>query len=462
MKALHIHEYGGIWQDAPRRWPLFRDERGANTGGRMQSQVGVTSNRSSTLSAIERFRDGYLRFFGVHEIGQDIILKWMTGAILLGFFVTFDAWKYSESTTLRAVEHSTYTCWPFFQNCQSLIWMSVLPFGYTQTIFFMALFGIMIATAYFMYEKRWDVVHALIFVLFIAKIYLMLIDYEHKGNYDYYHNAFCIIYLFARNKVFFFRFCIVFFYFLSTASKIYPSWVIGEYFTALKTGLPIFPYGTEMVMTNIVIIMEMIFSWLLLSSNRILQRTVLLFFIAFHLYSGALVGYRYPATVLPALIILFGPWFRPLSPPIGRTSLVGWGLMGILLAAQITPHVISGDEKLTLEGNQYGLYMFEANHQCYSKISRGDKVLSSMRSASARFRCDPYFVWFLAKNIHCGAGEGPIKMVYNHSVNGRNFREIVNEPDICNLEYKAFGHNSWIKDETTAPIGGVPVQNIYQ
>ncbi|HEV2505498.1 MAG TPA: hypothetical protein VGV39_20645 [Mesorhizobium sp.] len=428
----------------------------------MQSQVGVNSGNSTAKSLVDRVTDSYSRIFSVREIGEDIILRWMTGAILLGFFVTFDSWKYSYNTTLRAVEKSAYICWPFFQNCQNLIWMEALPYGYSQTIFFMGLFGIMAASIYFMYEKRWEIVHFLILFLFSIKIYLMLIDYEHKGNYDYYHNAFCIIYLFARHRVFFFRFCLVFFYFLSTASKIYPSWVLGEYFTALKTGLPIFPFGTEILMTNLVIIMEMIFSWFLLSSNKFFQRAVFVFFVIFHLYSGILVGYRYPATVLPALLILFGPWFRPLPPPTGKSSLVGWGLMGLLLAAQITPHLISGDEKLTLEGNQYGLYMFEANHQCYSTISRGDKVLSSMKSASARFRCDPYFVWFQAKNIYCRDGEGPVKMIYNHSVNGRAFREIVNEPDICNLSYKAFGHNSWIKDEKTAPTGGVPVQNIYQ
>lgn len=407
-------------------------------------------------------RDWYRGFFSIQEIEDDVALKWMAGAILLGFFVTFNSWMYFEGTTVKAVENSTFVCWPIFQNCQSLIWMSTLPEGYSQMIFFMAMFGLMVGTAFLMQKGMWAYVHMAILVLFVAKIYFMIMSHNHKGNYDYYHNSFCILYLFARHKLFFLRFVLVFFYFLSTASKIYPSWIIGEYFTTMKTGLPIFPFGSEAIMTNIVIMMEMIFSWFLLSNNRILQRLVLIFFITFHLYSGILVGYRYPSTVLPALIILFGPWFRFVPPPTGASSVFGWAFMGALTIAQLTPHLMPGDEKLTLEGNYFGLYMFEANHQCFATISEGDKVLQSLRVSNARFRCNPYDMWFPAKHKYCRPGSGPIKMQFTHSVNGRPFREIVNEPDICQLSYSAFGRNSWIKDESSAPIVGVPVKNTYR
>lgn len=423
--------------------------------------TGQVAKEDIRFSKPTTLHEMYRKVFAISEIEQEIALKWMAGAIILGFFVTFDAWKYSQSTTLQAVENGTYICWPFFQNCKNLIWMSVLPYGYSQTIFFMVLFAIMASSVYFMYRNMWDVVHLCIAVLFAAKIYLILIDYTHKGNYDYYHNTFCLVYLLCRNKLFFLRFLFVFFYFLSTASKIYPSWMIGEYFTSLSTGLPIFPFGTEPLMTNIVIIMEMVFSWFLLSRNMVLQRAVLLFFIAFHLYSGILVGYRYPTTVLPSLIILFGPFYQPSAIPSGRTTVLGWSLMALLTVAQLMPHFISGDEKLTFEGNHYGLYMFEANHQCFGSIRRGDEVLQTIRTPSARVRCDPYNAWFVARNKFCHSDSDVIGMVLNHSVNGRPFREIVNEANICKLTYNAFGRNAWIKDEDAISTGQIPVKNMY-
>jgi hypothetical protein len=405
----------------------------------------------------------YRKLFSVDEIAQDIVLQWMAGAILLGFFVTFDAWMYSDSTTIKAVNNGSYLCWPHFQNCKYLIWLSVLPDGYSQTIVFMFLFGLIGLAIWAIKESAWEYVHAIILILLAAKLYFTLIDYNHKGNYDYYHNTFCIIFLFAVHKKFFLKFVMVFFYFLSTASKIHESWILGEYFTSLKTGLPLFPAGTELLMTNLVIGMEMVAAWLLFSRIHLVQRAILLFFIVFHLYSGILVGYRYPATCLPPLIILFGPWHNNRDVvPAGIGTLRGWSMMAALLIIQLFPRTIAGDEKLTLEGNYYGLYMFEANHQCFWAVKKDSKIVWSNYSANARNRCDPYDIWFRAKNRFCKTPGDQVSMGLSHSINGHPFQEIVNESDICGLRYRPFGRNSWIKDEKQAPIVGQPVQNFYR
>lgn len=410
-----------------------------------------------------RLAKPYIRLFSIDEIVDDIALKWFSGAILLGFHVTFASWMYSTATTVRAVNENTYTCWPFFQGCKSLIWLSTLPEGYSQTTVFMALFLIIVLAVYLIYRESWVGVHACIATLFAAKIYFTLINYEFKGNYDYYHNTFCLIFLFLSHKKFFSQFAIVFFYFLSTATKIHPSWILGQYFTSLVDGLPIFPVGSEIFMTNFVILMEMIGAWFLFSRNSLLQRTVLAFFVVFHVYSGILVGYRYPTTVLPPLLILFGPWFRPYEHvPLDRKSAWGWGLACSLLGLQLLPHVIQGDEKLTLEGNFFGLYMFEANHQCYVTISNKDKVVQRYVSVNPRNRCDPYEYWFRAKNAFCQKPGAEYALAFTHSINGGAFLEIVNEPNLCGLEYKAFEHNAWIKLENEAPAIGRPVANRYR
>ena len=109
-----------------------------------------------------RLAEPYIRIFGVAEISDDIVLKWLSGAILLGFYVTFSSWMYSTGTTVRAVSENTYTCWPFFQSCKSLIWLSTLPEGYSQTTVYMVLFSIIVLAVYLIYRENWVGVHACI------------------------------------------------------------------------------------------------------------------------------------------------------------------------------------------------------------------------------------------------------------------------------------------------------------
>ena len=84
-----------------------------------------------------------------------------------------------------------------------------------------------------------------------------------------------------------------------------------------------------------------------------------------------------------------------------------------------------------------------------------------MVAVNARDRCDPYDYWFRARH-YCKAPSEQVAMVMNHSINGEPFREIVNESDICKLEYKPFWHNTWIKDENEAVATGRPVKNIFR
>jgi hypothetical protein len=404
----------------------------------------------------------YRRWFGIAEIEDSLTLKWFAGALLLGFFVTFNSWIGNTRATAAAVDTGTNVCWPVFQNCSWLIMLDTLPAGYSQMAVFMGLFGVMLMAVWKMHRGDWVTVHALMAFLFVAKAYFTAINFNHKGNFDYYHTTFCVIWLVVPHRVFFLRFSLAFFYFLSTASKIHPSWTHGEYFTSLSTGLPFFPAGTERFGTNLLMAMEMVGAFALLSRKVPFQRAALAFFVFFHIYSGFIVAYRYPATVLPALLILFGPFYKWSPPPIGRATVAGWSLVGMLTALQLIGPLIPGDEKLTLEGNFYGLYMFEANHQCTGQITRGSSIVRRINSSNARHRCDPYEYWFQAKNGVCKAVGGPVAMVFNHSVNGRQFRTIVDERDICSLEYRPFSRNAWIKDERTAPVGHTPGKSIFR
>ncbi|NBX86034.1 MAG: hypothetical protein EBQ80_02145 [Proteobacteria bacterium] len=413
----------------------------------------------STLHA--RLATAYAKFFAIHEIKADPILQLMHGAILLGFLATFNGWQFNPATAVESLNRG-HTCWPFFQSCGDWFFLTMGPFGSTQPVFFMALFGLIMLAGFFALTQRWAAAHATVLVLFIAKIYLMSINYSYKGNYDYYHTLFTLLYLFAAHKKFFLQLSLVLCYFLSTAAKIGPTWILGSYFTATTHGLPLVPWGLEPLATNLVIVMEMLAAWLLFSRNWWLQRSVYAFFIWFHLYSGTLVGFHYPTIVLPPLMILFYQLrTTPLQAPLSRGSLLGWAVIALMCLGQSIPKRISGNELLTMEGNFYGLYMFEANHQCIAQTIINGQIVRNFYSTNPRNRCDAYDHFFRNKTRYCNQPH-PVALTLDHSINGGPFYRIIDEPNICTLTYQPFSHNSWIKDETTATPVGIPTKNVYR
>lgn len=408
----------------------------------------------------------YNKIFHIHEIENDLALRLFGGAILLGFAASFRGWESSIMTSIWAVEHNSHLCWPFFQSCGDWIFFDARPFGYTQNTVFMAMFALIFLSAYGLIAKKYTLAHACILVLFLFKLYVTLVNFSYNANYDYYHTVFCVVFLFTAHKRFFGSLAVIFLYFLSTAAKIHETWTLGTYFTALQTGIPLFPSSTTMFWTNLVIAMEMVGAWFLFSRHKYLQRTAVFFFTCFHLYSGILVGYHYPTIVMPSLLIFFGPLYRPVGAiPTSRHSIAGWLLIGTLFGLQMISHLIPGDEKLTMEGNFYGLYMFEANHQCAVRIlDEGDNVVQQYAVTNARSRCDPYRIMFQTQNIYCALAEPPPRFTLQvaHSINGGPLYLIVDEPDLCSLSYNPFWRNEWIKTESTAKPMGRPYKNYYQ
>lgn len=415
--------------------------------------------------AAQSFAARYARFFSLHELRDDIVVRLCGGAVLLGFLATFNQWQASARTTVQAAARGDVSCWPFFQDCAGLAVFEQFPLGYSQMTAYMALFGLIMLAAYALLARRDVLAHACILVLFIAKIYFFLMLFLGSGNYDYYHNIFTFVFLFLPHKRFFASLAVAMFYVLSTVAKIHPAWTMGLYFTALQPGMAIFPKSIAPLMTNLVIFMEMIMAWFLFSRRKRLQQAVFWFFVIFHLYSGTIVGYHYPTIVMPTLLICFGPLFRPFNGiPLDRRSIIGWAMAALLWVGQLWQLVIPGDTKLTLEGNFYGLYMFEANHQCYAEFKNEEgRIIERFSYVRGRFRCDPYPFMLRAQQRFCKTpGEKPkISYYMIHSINGGPFYEVVNEKDVCSLRYKPFSRNAWIKAPPDAKIIGRARQNLY-
>jgi len=417
---------------------------------------------------LKAWQQRYDKWFSVEEIYNSKVLQACLAAVLFAYFLTFNVWINDFRMSVEAVKEGAHICWPYFTSCGDWYFLSTLPHGYTGALFYMGLFGLIGWSAWAMLNQQWRLAHVLMWPLLLWKaLTVFVLSMAQVGNYEYYHLAFSIILLALPHKSFFLKFTVVWFYFLSVAAKIHPTWTLGVYFSSLKTGLPLFPDNLMPVWTNAVILLEMIGAWWLLGPKTKWQRLVVVLFVFFHLYSGLLVQYRYPATVLPVLFILFGPWYVYQAVPTGWKTLPGWILMLLLGIGQSMSHFIAGDEKMTLEGNFYGLYMFEANHQCVERsvayregLEPTENVTESFR---ARYRCDPYRVWFKQRQ-QCENDPtiNRIEVQFDHSINGGPFYRIVDVPNICDLDYKPFSHNDWIAlpNKNVEPIG-YPMKNYY-
>lgn len=443
----------------------------------------------------------YARIFSLEEIRQLPTLRWYFGGSLLYFFLTFSNWINANKTSLEAYQTGQAVCWPYFQNCADFAFLHTLYVNYSTGIFYMALYTVMLAIVYAMWRRRWTLAHGLLSILFIWEALVAFALSYVGGPYYYYHLFLTAILLFIPHKEYFLQRAFVLFYFLSATIKFDEGWIVGTYFTSLQTGLPLLPDGLAPVFTNVVIFSQVILCWFLLSRNKYLQRGALLFFVFFHLYSGVLVGYNYPTAAIVPLLILFGPLYRRVPTPLDKKSVAGWIALVLVIAFQAIGFLIPGDRRMTLEGDRYGMFMFEADHQCRivatvrSRVSdaegrgalarwesqpgnlcfnylcltgvseRYDGTIKerseTFESNFSMYRCDPYELWARYQPRCKLPSTERIGLTLDHSINGGPFYRIVNTENVCDLTYKPFSKNEWIKEPPEAPIIGVPVKNFY-
>ncbi len=443
-------------------------------------------------------RSRYRTLFSIHEIEEHPILQWMFGGSLLFFFLTFNRWINSSNVTVEQVERGAAVCWEYFQNCTDYYFLHEVGQGYSGTTFYMLLYAIMASVIYSIWRRNWVLAHALLIPLLMWEIAVTLVlSFSDGAPYYYYHVILTSLLLFVPYKEFFLKLGFVFLYFMSVTTKLDQTWVLGTYFTSLRDGLPLLPDGLTPLFTNVVIFMQMIGAWFLMSRNWILQRIAFVYFLAFHLYSGIFVFYFYPTVSLPPLLILFGPFYRHTPIPFSKKTIAGWTIIALVAVFQVLGFTAPGDRRMTLEGNKFGMFMFEANHQCIVTVGTltaaqmpllnweaepgtacneffcRTKTVSEDRdgltlrtdtyeSGTAWNRCYPY-EWWSRQTARCRNNNNiaKVSLQMDHSINGGPFYRIVDELDICDVPYNAFGDNAWIKEPPEAPAIGRPVTNTY-
>ncbi|MGZ3724087.1 MAG: hypothetical protein ACXVA9_14185, partial [Bdellovibrionales bacterium] len=211
---------------------------------------------------------------------------------------------------------------------------------------------------------------------------------------------------------------------------------------------------------NLILLTELVVLWFLLHKAKAVRNTLLALFVLFHLYSAIFVGFRFPLLTLPMLLFLFT--IDEVHSDRGLTS-TGIVLTILLIMMNAGPVALGLNPKLTGQGAQFALNMFDANRQAVFKyeIIYGDrepvKVETSHFDAFDRDR--PYNQWYRLKKM---CGDPSIKQIsYNIllSANGGPFREIVNLNNVCESEFLPFSPNSWI--QLNGPVKGYPGKNYY-
>lgn len=413
----------------------------------------------------------YKRLFNIEELENSKLLQFLYYAVIFSFFVTFYGWISRDVGSISSIAQNTYICPPYFTSCYKLFFYQILPYGYSQSFFYVILYVILLYGALSAYKKDWVSAHKALLVTFSWKfIWVFFLSYSVAGNFDYYDMGFAFVLLFLQNKAYFAKLMFVWFYFLASTIKIHEGWIFGTYLTSLITGAPFFSNKLTPFFTNIVIVMQIVGSWFLFSKNKILQRLSFLYFSMFHIYSGILVNLRYIAISIPALYILFAndkhideDADKPFEvKKVDRSTVFGYTFMFSILAFQMIAYYIPGDQKKTLEGNYYGLYMFEANHQCistatfYFKDGR-EPLVRTRENHLANNRCDAYRYYFALHNLCKDSSFNKISWTFDHSINGHKYERMVDEENVCTLTYSPLAHNKWIKMDREASTINTPV-----
>lgn len=215
-------------------------------------------------------------------------------------------------------------------------------------------------------RRRWAA--GLVLVLAGARLYLYGLNAFNMTNYYHAHLLLLGLVLLLPAKSFGVRAGLCLLYWLAGISKLSPSWLNGEYFQSLPSGLPLLHDGPAMITfaSLAVVSLELGAPFLLLSRRDSVRRAGLAAFAAFHAYSALIVGVEYPFLFLPVLFAAFGevPGARDPAPPRG-TGLYAIG--GVLLVATLWSQrhwLLPGARALTSEGRQGGVFMFDANAGC--------------------------------------------------------------------------------------------------
>jgi hypothetical protein len=212
--------------------------------------------------------------------------------------------------------------------------------------------------------RRWALL--LLWPVFLGKSYLYLLDLRQFSTFHHMHLLLVALILASGGRIVFVRAGVFLIYIVSGLGKLNDSWLEGAYFQSLGDGLPLFGTSRTLlwILSLSVIVLELVGPWLWFYPNRTSRKAVLSLFLAFHLYSGFIVGFHYTVLMIPVLLLAFYPAtsLADHTYRFQRRDVPAWTLLVVGFGLSLSPLLLSSDERYTAEGRYFSMAnMFDAN-----------------------------------------------------------------------------------------------------
>jgi hypothetical protein len=399
-------------------------------------------------SQIEEIRaDGVLRSYGACLA--------LTHVLSVLFWMTSGAWQFMHDS-------GETICWPLFPWCNEL---RVLSPAHTQLgLVAFAAASVIVALAFL--RRRWTAAaYAGLFVLTLAKVGLIALDYRLRLNQHYMAFWASFVYLLIPGKRDAVRLLLVLFYFWAGTLKVNWEWISGA---ALYRPLWFFTGRGVIVACAYVVLMELFVSWGLLARRSWIFWSAVAQVALFHVMSWAVVDFFYPVLMflLLSIVVLDRLYPRPddAQDRLDFGSLLKGGARpatyatGLLFTAfQLVPYSFPGDRTITGEGRLYALHMFDARVVCDAwAIGTGangtDARIDLRAGMLPRVNCDPIVVIGRAHHLCDRLGRPGVPANLHVMLRARRSTEselqtVIDVPSFCtsDVRYDPFRHNDWIR-----------------
>lgn len=300
----------------------------------------------------------------VREIEDDLRLRCLLAHLLVYFHVGFSNWTNPFRYSLSSQGEVDLTSVPSFLFERPPIWnfSPAVSKCLLQFCDELAVLGMVLVF--------FDCTTPLLLLAFLTAVKSLyyLSDFMLLANYDHMHLFLAVLFLASTQRLFFMRAGLAVLYLLSALIKMSPSWLQGEYFNSIDGKFPLLPQNAMAVViaSQLVILLETCGPLCWYSRWRGLRLFSFASFYAFHLYSGAVVGFRYTSLMLPTITFLF---WGGLSEPFDKgfrprwRDLPAWLVLAAALYGGCVSWTIPGDARLTGEGRYFGCFMYDAERR---------------------------------------------------------------------------------------------------
>jgi hypothetical protein len=392
-------------------------------------------------------------YFGLEEIISSLPLR-----ILYLFFIgNLAHFLYHMSERVGYTQFLSY-CHAYFPQChyyQNLYFLN--DYLYLKGVFYAFCLIFLTLACILFIKKMYGLSHLFTILLSFFSIipsYLLLGEFNELIQHEY-HYLFFVTLIFILVRKGRFEFLMIFYaivYLFAGLSKMISiDWLIGHLTV---------PYlNTEylFVLTILLTLFQLISPYFLLFGGKYTRYIAVLLSEAFHIFTSALplVSYSFIVITLPFIYILFVEGYRHPNLYQYRRSFAGFFVIFWFSFISFVRILIPGNDYFTAEGSRYALNMFASKYKCVVEFQDRDMNLvdglKKFGTGSMIFTkfpgtfCSPWETLYLAWSECVDERPRSLKI----TLYSKYFSHVmVDEKNLCNLQYKPFSKNSWVHDST--------------